>query len=483
MSVSTTVSNLKINKLTKEQYEGIEEPSSTELYFVTDEKEASYESGKGISITPTLQTEVNITCSDPSLTVTSSYDDTESSPGIITYEFEYKELDGSRYSGGSKSEVYSSYYILNGYLYRGEYASSSTMISVDENDNWSFIAGDVGDGAYGINNGKLYQIRSMTATLVDNSTAWTFVNAGHAPSTPYSYGIKNGQLYLIQDTTVTLLNSDTDWTYISGEYRIDTSYVSNSYCYGLKGGKLYAIQGTTLVQIGSDTTWTAVSGECYKFIVSYSETYLYHAYGINNGKLYEIHNTDIVQVGESNTWSVVTGSSHHLSSSNYRYAFGINNGKLFALTGGEAVQVGESTTWSDVKGYSIAGSYYETVGINGGNLQVINGNLQVKALGSNIGYLILSNPGGNSTARVFVERDGKLYCFWDFQSATTGAMSLGLLGSIDSSRGWFLNNEVVNLSDYSLEVAGTPMIGDTISLSYTTDYLPNVYTISLSGGM
>lgn len=37
MTVSTQVSNLKINKLTKNQYESIENPSSTELYFVIDE--------------------------------------------------------------------------------------------------------------------------------------------------------------------------------------------------------------------------------------------------------------------------------------------------------------------------------------------------------------------------------------------------------------------------------------------------------------
>ena len=37
MSQETTVQNLKINKLTKEQYEGITTPSATELYFVTDD--------------------------------------------------------------------------------------------------------------------------------------------------------------------------------------------------------------------------------------------------------------------------------------------------------------------------------------------------------------------------------------------------------------------------------------------------------------
>ena len=37
MTTSTQVSELKINKLTKAQYQGIEEPSDTELYFVTDE--------------------------------------------------------------------------------------------------------------------------------------------------------------------------------------------------------------------------------------------------------------------------------------------------------------------------------------------------------------------------------------------------------------------------------------------------------------
>ena len=37
MTTSTQVSELKINKLTKQQYEGIQNPSPTELYFVTDD--------------------------------------------------------------------------------------------------------------------------------------------------------------------------------------------------------------------------------------------------------------------------------------------------------------------------------------------------------------------------------------------------------------------------------------------------------------
>lgn len=477
MATSTTVSDLKINKLTKAQYSGIEEPSNTELYFVTDEKEPVYEAGDGITIATALETTVNVACSNPDLTVTSSYDDTESSVGVITYEFEYREISRDLYSGGSKADTYSSYFILNGKLYRGDYVSSSTIITVDENDNWSFIGGDV-NGAYGINNGKLYQINSAVATLVDSSPTWTFVNGSYNSTyVPYVYGIKGGQLYLIENTSISVLNSDTDWTYISGEYHIDSSSSYDYYCYALKGGKLYAIKGTTLSQIGSDNTWTAISGGCHVFKLNSTTTYTYQAYGINNGKLYEIYNTNIAQIGSDSTWTAVTGSS----SSSSRYAFGINNGSLYALAGGAAIQVGESNTWSEVKGYSPVGNYYYTVGIDNGNLKVISGNLQVKAYGSDVGYSNLSNPNGNSTARVFVERDGKLFYFRDFQSST-GLMMLGFLGAIDSSKGWFLNDSVVNLSDYSLEVTGTPKIGDTINLTYTTVSSSNIYTISISGG-
>ena len=37
MSTSTNVSEFKINILTKAQYQGIDTPSNTELYFVSDE--------------------------------------------------------------------------------------------------------------------------------------------------------------------------------------------------------------------------------------------------------------------------------------------------------------------------------------------------------------------------------------------------------------------------------------------------------------
>jgi len=47
MSTSTTVSNLKINILTKQQYDDIQNPSDTELYLVPDTIDSSPTSGSG----------------------------------------------------------------------------------------------------------------------------------------------------------------------------------------------------------------------------------------------------------------------------------------------------------------------------------------------------------------------------------------------------------------------------------------------------
>lgn len=70
MSTSTNVSQFKINILTKEQYQGIDTPESTELYFVADEPDQAFdftdleiasgsqtlESNKWYSITPSGNT-------------------------------------------------------------------------------------------------------------------------------------------------------------------------------------------------------------------------------------------------------------------------------------------------------------------------------------------------------------------------------------------------------------------------------------------
>lgn len=52
MTTQTQVSNLKINKLTKAQYNTIT-PSETELYFITDEQEASLYSETNPALTST----------------------------------------------------------------------------------------------------------------------------------------------------------------------------------------------------------------------------------------------------------------------------------------------------------------------------------------------------------------------------------------------------------------------------------------------
>lgn len=70
MSTSTNVSEFKINILTREQYQGIDTPASTEMYFVTDETDQAVtfidldvasgsqtlESNKWYSITPSGST-------------------------------------------------------------------------------------------------------------------------------------------------------------------------------------------------------------------------------------------------------------------------------------------------------------------------------------------------------------------------------------------------------------------------------------------
>ena len=53
----TNVNNLILNTLTKNQYEGIQDPSSTELFFVTDERFISTE--ECVQIYPVIETYSN----------------------------------------------------------------------------------------------------------------------------------------------------------------------------------------------------------------------------------------------------------------------------------------------------------------------------------------------------------------------------------------------------------------------------------------
>ena len=457
MTTSTKVPYLKINKLTKEQFKGISNPSETELYFITDGDEKRFVAGEGISIDPKLQTAVSVECSNPDLEVTSSYDDTESSVGTISYEFEC-EASQTAYSGGTTTLQSTEFYILNGKLYK---VSNNTLVTVGENDNWSFIVGwraYAESYDYGINNGQLYSIKGNggSPVLLNSDTTWQTISGDYVTTGYLSYGINGGKLYRIYQTILSQIGSDTTWSALSGVYWSDSCYV-----YGINDGKLYSIQGTTATQVGTDTTWTLITGD---------DTDKYQAYGINNGKLYRLDAgvaSLVNPYGGLSNWSFASGSCHYTSSSDMSYAFAIREGELYAVNRLSTSQIGTDTTWSEVR-------YYEeskAVGINNGYLYKITAPSTVVQLGEDSGWSNLSGAGSHN---IFAQRNGVLYKI-DIGSSTP---TITLIGAIDLNYEWRLNNNPVNLADYDLTVTGNPSSGDTIDLTYTTKEIPDTYIIS-----
>jgi len=433
-----------------------------------------YYAGTGISITPKLATTVDVECSNPNLTVTSSYDDTESTTGVINYEFEYKRV--LKYSGTKNYDLagYTNHYIINGKLY---YQTNDTFPGtlVDNSGKWTCVAGSSYTSGFslGINNGLLYFLnKTNTPVKIGDYNDWDSISESYATTNTnlYGYAIRNGELYSVNNGSATRVGTESGWSIVSG-----SSYVNSSdgmYSYGICNGQLYSLYGNTANKIHTDNKWTIVRGPSAFNSASLT------ALGICNGKLYEMRGSGptITQIGTDNGWTNISGRQRQYNMP----ALGIRNGQLYKLTGNPmtATLLNNNRNWKN------------TVDLGEGSHIFVWDENDV---------LYLCNYGNSPTQftdnitidNIFVSSAGvNFYCIKNYNSTTKAfyhytfnTSSATLIGSAETRVGWYLNNTQVDLNNgYDLTVTGTPQVNDTIDLTYTTTGKPNEYVISATEG-
>ncbi len=390
-----------------------------------------------------LKTALTVDCSNPELKIENFYNETKDKTGIEAYNFTYS--DTYTYSA---SNPFIETYIRLGKLYK---MSSNEPI------------------------GNLQNITSIKDSAV----------------------ISNGKLYQFDGTSFSELSNEEGWTDASGRNNTNSEKIL-----AIKNGALYSNNQL----INAEKTWVSVYGWCGK--PSDSNAYGYAIDSENN--LYSIHgNYDFPEIQTTKILSNCTKFSGY-GGVDYNYA--IANGSLYRLASGIATKVGSYTNWTDVVWYNRLG-----FAIRNNSLYLIKGTTAT-AITSDIKITKLSNPlagflgdmllsffviGENCLARItFTDSDltkavvtkifdGNFtdvqgYCSYDISKAITvldnkvykiiqnvsddevKGFSLEYIGGATSC--WLdENNNEVELSKFGFEVEGTPIAGDTLTATYTTE--------------
>ncbi len=248
---------------------------------------------------------------------------------------------------------------------------------------------------YAILNGKLFFVNGQNLSQVGTYTDWTAISGYSDGNDVYALGIRNGLLYKIMSTTATMHSPYPGWTKICGNASPRT------YGLGICNSVAYAISSNAIVQPidGSNNPLSNCTNITGRIMYNSSR---YGGYGISNGKLYYFQkrssdnaDTDIrIYIIDNNFYYKICGFAYG-SSFMSAYALGIDtNFSLFNIGLGSASQIGTNTNWTNISGYNFTYSSPAALGINNGNLYIIQ-NSNVTQVGTDTDW---TNISGNSLA-------------------------------------------------------------------------------------
>ena len=233
-----------------------------------------------------------------------------------------------------------------------------------------------------------------------------------------NYMICDGKLYYISHSgttfTRTQIGTDANWTFVS-------SWWSNGAAYAINNGDLYTI-ATTTATLKNSGGWQKVS-------TSNGGTKL----GIKNDSLYLIDSShNVTEIDSSGVWSEISGTT---STPSY-YMYGIKDGKLYSVSyTGVLTQISSDTTWTQIT----AGSNQTTGGgINNDALYYINSS-GVKLINDTESWVKCCSCG---TVILALTSTGKLYL-------TGGSFSSPTLTQIGTDTTW---TDISGYASYALGV-------------------------------
>ena len=296
--------------------------------------------------------------------------------------------------------------------------------------------------------GNVYNIYYNNGYNATDALSTSDIIGAKSDNSTSNFMICDGKLYYIgvSGSTVTKkqIGTDTTWTYISG-----CSYYS--YQLGINNGDLYYINGSSGGELILEDAggWQKVS-----FMPTTSEK----AIGIKNDSLYLIteYARSITLIDSSGVWSEVTGNS----SSSTEYMFGIKDGKLYSISyNGVVAEISSDTTWTYICGKDSQLSSYTNfgLGINNGALYVIKGNNVYLA---NDTETWVKCCGYNSAASFAITSTGKLYIISRNSSSTVTLTQIG------TDTTW---TDISGYSSYSLGINNGNIYLDLSSPSLMTN--------------
>ena len=466
MTTDVSTNKLKINVLTRTQYDSAEK-NNDELYFVEESETNTWL----VAVTDVAPATANVNDRyyNPNTKLIYTWNGTTWTNAISptpddlyidksdnsTYAWDGTDLIQIGSSGGITTDDIdnetitlneSSKLQANGLVNQNEgkvYNWVGTKAEYDAleeiHDDWLYY---ITDDEYSSGNMSMSNVYNR----LNRAYAWTYRQVNGAGNV---YNIYYNGTYKSSDAFST--------TKVIGAY--DTSLSLSNYM--ICDGKLYymAISGNTITrtQVGTDNNWTCISGSTqYPMTLAINNGDLYYIgeisttlkdsggwqklsgcspyssknLGIKNDSLYIMNYTgnNITLLDSSGIWSDVVGVS--ISSSNYM--FGIKDGKLYSVSyTGIVTEISSDNTWSYICGYDTAITSYSNfgLGINNGALYLIKGNGVSLANDSEIWIKCCGYGSENSYA---LTSTGKLYKITRNSSST----ALPVLTQIGTDTTW-----------------------------------------------
>lgn len=312
------------------------------------------------------------------------------------------------------------------YITDDEYASGNMSLSnvynrLNRAYAWTYRHVNGSGNVYNIYyyNGNVKVSNAFQGTNVIGPTGCDKGNSGVS-----NHIIVDGKLYYKSQSNdvvnMVQIGTDTTWTNVGGGYNTFTTSLA------INNGDLYVVtsNSATLKNSGG---WQKISG-CYTSL------------GIKNDSLYLITNSanTITEIDSSGIWTDINGN---LNSSSY-YMIGIKDGKLYKITiSGVVTEISSDTNWSSVKVGSNSNIAYA---INNGDLYVSNG--------TNVKLINNTEIWKKITGGLGITETGKLYKFnMNYTSPTitqigTDTTWTDVSGSDSSSIGINNGNAYYNLT-------------------------------------
>ena len=251
------------------------------------------------------------------------------------------------------------YYITDDEYSSGNMSMSNVYNRLNRAYAWTYRHVNGAGNVYniGYNNGSLFVSNAFSATDVIGYT-----NTDYNGFT--NFMICDGKLYFISLSgttfTRTQVGIDTTWTEIGASG-------SNDYnqCLAINNGDLYYVNYESPT-LRDSSGWQHISGFGYGSV---------KCFGIKNNSLYALSSkgSTITNIDSSGVWSYVVGETSNADT----YVFGVRDGYLYSISYNNVItKISNDTGWSNISGPDgIQGNnIYGSIGINNGALYWIKSN-------------------------------------------------------------------------------------------------------------